>query len=233
MTGSRDTLSLNEGQARFILIDPTLRSAGWNLDDRTQVGFEVPVDGYDAEPWNGVTDRGYISVGEGGQQIHVEEYKRRVENRILEIVESHPALAAIREGREVTDEQLVDLERTLHRELGEGDLHLSPKLIRLAYGLKTDNFLGFLRHVLTLDAIPDYTQVVRRVFEQRIATHRYNADQIRFLRAVQELFLTQRTLVEADLYEPPLTVFGRNAVDRFFSPAEVREILDLTGRLAA
>ncbi len=180
-----------------------------------------------------IETRGYISVGEGGQQIHVEEYRKRVESRILQIVESHPALTAIREGREVTDEQLVDLERTLHRELGEGDLHLSPKLIRIAYGLKTDNFLGFLRHVLTLDAIPDYTQVVQRVFERHIAAHRYNADQIRFLRAVQELFLKQRRLAEADLYEPPLTVFGRNAVDRFFSPAEVREILNLTERLAA
>ncbi len=180
-----------------------------------------------------IETRGYISVGEGGEQIHVEEYRRRVESRILQIVETHPALAAIREGREVSDEQLVDLERTLHRELGGGELQLSPKLIRIAYGLKTDNFLGFLRHVLTLDAIPDYTQVVQRAFEHHIVAHRYNADQIRFLRAVQELFLKQRRMAEADLYEPPFTVFGRNAVDRFFSPAEVREILKLTDRLAA
>jgi len=180
-----------------------------------------------------IETRGYISVGESGQQIHVEEYRRRVEAHILQIVETHPALAAIREGREASDELLVDLERTLHRELGEGDLHLSPKLIRIAYGLKTDNFLGFLRHVLTLDAIPDYTQVVQRAFEHHVATHRYNADQIRFLRAVQELFLKQRRLVEADLYEPPLTVFGRNAVDRFFSSPEIDEILALTEKLAA
>jgi type I restriction enzyme, R subunit len=144
-----------------------------------------------------IATRGYISVGEGGQQVHVEEYRRRVEARVLKIVETHPALAAIREGREVTDELLVDLERTLHREHGEGELQLSPKLIRIAYGLKTDNFLGFLRHVLTLDAIPDYTQVVQRAFEHHVATHRYNADQIRFLRAVQELFLKQRRLTEA------------------------------------
>ena len=180
-----------------------------------------------------IETRGYISVGEGGQQIHVEEYRRRVEARILQIVETHPALAAIREGRELSDELLVDLERTLHRELGDSDLQLSPKLIHIAFGLKTDNFLGFLRHVLTLDAIPDYPQVVQRAFEQHVAAHRYNADQIRFLRAVQELFLKQRHLVEADLYEPPLTQFGRNAVDRYFSPAEVRDILDLTERLAA
>ena len=49
---------LSEGQARYILIDPALRGAGWNLEDRTQVGFEIPVDGYDAAPWNGVTEIG-------------------------------------------------------------------------------------------------------------------------------------------------------------------------------
>ncbi len=125
------------------------------------------------------------------------------------------------------------LERTLHRELGGSDLHLSPKLIHIAYGVKTDSFLGFLRHVLTLDAIPDYTQIVQRTFERHVAAHRYNADQIRFLRAVQELFLKQHRLVEADLYEPPLTVFGRNAVDRYFTPAEIKDLVELTDRLAA
>lgn len=56
MKKPQDTLSLNEAQARYLLIDPALERAGWNLADRTQVRFEVPVDGYDAEPWNGVTD---------------------------------------------------------------------------------------------------------------------------------------------------------------------------------
>lgn len=56
MKKPQDTLSLNEAQARYLLIDPALVRAGWNLDDRTQVRFEVPVDGYDAEPWNGAID---------------------------------------------------------------------------------------------------------------------------------------------------------------------------------
>ena len=74
MEKSRDILSLNEGQARYILIDPSLRDAGWNLDDRTQVGFEVPVDGYDAEPWNGVTD--YVLHDPSGNVLAVVEAKR-------------------------------------------------------------------------------------------------------------------------------------------------------------
>ena len=44
------TSQFNEAQARYILIDPALDKAGWKPHDRTQVGLEVPVDGYDAEP---------------------------------------------------------------------------------------------------------------------------------------------------------------------------------------
>jgi type I restriction enzyme R subunit len=180
-----------------------------------------------------IATHGYISVGEGGHQILIEEYKRRVDARVLEIVEKHPALAALREGQEVTDDQLVDLERTLHRELGRDDIQLSSRNIRIAYGLRVDNFLAFLRHLLALDAIPDYHQLVHRGFERHIEAHNYNAEQIRFLRSVQEVFLAKRTLVEADLYDPPLTNFGRNAVERFFTPVEINDLLQLTQSLAA
>jgi type I restriction enzyme R subunit len=176
---------------------------------------------------------GYISVGEGGHQVLIEEYKRRVDARVLEIVERHPAITALREGREVTDDQLIDLERTLHRELGRDDIQLSSRNIRIAYGLRVDNFLAFLRHLLALDTIPDYPQVVQRGFERHIQAHNYNAEQIRFLRSVQEVFLAKRTLVEADLYDPPLTNFGRNAVERFFTPKEIGDLLHLTQSLAA
>jgi type I restriction enzyme R subunit len=180
-----------------------------------------------------IATHGYISVGEDGHQVLIEEYKHRVDARVLEIVEKHPAIAALREGREVTDDQLVDLERTLHRELGRDDIQLSSRNIRIAYGLRVDNFLAFLRHLLAIDAIPDYAQVVQHGFERHIQAHNYNAEQIRFLRSVQEVFLAKRTLVEADLYDPPLTNFGRNAVERFFTPQEIGDLLHLTESLAA
>ena len=40
-------------------------------------------------------------------------------------------------------------------------------------------------------------------------------------------------MVEADLYDPPLTNFGRNAVERFFTPQEIGDLLHLTQSLAA
>ena len=45
-----------EVKTRALLINPQLEKAGWNLSDRSQVRFEVPVQGYDPTPWNGFTD---------------------------------------------------------------------------------------------------------------------------------------------------------------------------------
>jgi type I restriction enzyme R subunit len=183
-----------------------------------------------------IAGKGYLMIGPSGQPMHVEEYRKRVEQRILDIADRHPALAAIRAGRQPNEGDLVDLERVLHNELTGADIQLSEKTARQAYGVRLDNhmgFLGFMRFVLDLDAIPDYAAVVARSFEEHITSQRYTGDQIRFLRSVQEVFLVKRRLAEADLYEAPLTSFGRNAVERFFTPDQIRGLVRMTERLAA
>lgn len=183
-----------------------------------------------------IAGKGYVLIGPTGQPVHVEEYRRRVEQRILGIADSSPALLAIRDGLQPSEAQLVELERLLHNELCAADIQLSDKVAKQAFGVRLDphlGFLGFARHVLQLDAIPDYEDVVERSFEHHITTHNYTGDQIRFLRAVQEVFITRGRLSNADLYEPPLINFGRNAVDRFFGPDEIAAIIAFTEELAA
>jgi type I restriction enzyme R subunit len=183
-----------------------------------------------------IAGKSYVLIGPSGQPVHVDEYRRRVEQRILDIAERDPALIAIREGREPAEEQLVALERLLHNEMESHDIALSDKVARQAFGLRLDprtGFLGFARHILELDAIPDFETVVAHSFDKHITTHNYTGDQIRFLRAVQEVFIARGQLSQGDLYDPPLTNFGRNAVDRFFTPDEVAALLAFTETLAA
>ncbi len=88
--------------------------------------------------------------------------------------------------------------------------------------------------------LPDYKDLVARQFETYVIQHNYNADQIRFLRAVQSVFLQKRHLETADvstgstqrLYEPPLDMFGVDAVERWFTEKEVNDIIDFTGQLS-
>jgi type I restriction enzyme R subunit len=175
-------------------------------------------------------------IGPTGQPMHVEEYRKRVELRILGITDQHPALIAIRAGLPPSEGDLIDLERVLHNELTNPEIQLTEKTVRQAYGVHLENragFLGFVRFVLDLDAIPDYAAVVAHSFEDHITANRYTSDQIRFLRSVQEVFIAKRRLAEADLYEAPLTNFGRNAVERYFTPDQIRGLVQLTDRLTA
>jgi type I restriction enzyme R subunit len=183
-----------------------------------------------------IAGRHFVLVGPQREQVHVEEYRQRVEMRIQAAAENHPALAAIREGRTPTDAQLVDLERVLHNELTSPDLGLTEKVARQAFGARLDNrsgFLGFLRFLQGLDALPDYSSVVANSFQVHVAQNHYSGDQIRFLRSVQDVFLVKRRLAVTDLYEAPLTNFGRNAVDRYFTPDQVNNLVRLTDSLSA
>ncbi len=65
---------ISEQQTRYSIIDPQLKKAGWNLSDRTQVGFEIPVAGYDATPFEGITD--YCLYRTNGDVLAVVEAKR-------------------------------------------------------------------------------------------------------------------------------------------------------------
>ena len=177
--------------------------------------------------------RGYILLKGGSERIYVEEYKKRVDERILQLVETHPTIAAIDRGEEVSDEQLIELEHALRIKLGNGDLELSEENIRRAYGLKVGSFLGFLRDLLALSNIPDYQDIVRRQFEIYISGHHFNGDQILFLRAIQNVFLQKRRLQLLDLYESPFTAFGTDAVERLFTSEQIHDILNFTNTLAA
>jgi type I restriction enzyme, R subunit len=65
---------ISEAKTRKEMIDPQLEKVGWTLRDHSKVNIEIPVDGYDAEPWNGVTD--YTLYRENGEVLAVVEAKR-------------------------------------------------------------------------------------------------------------------------------------------------------------
>jgi len=175
--------------------------------------------------------RGYIYLEKRSERMYVEEYRKHIEERIFFLADTHPTIQALRRGEQVNDSQLIDLERTLRSKLGTEEYELSEENIKKAYGLKVGSLLEFLRYVLELDNIPGYQVIVKHAFESFISEHQLNANQIRFLQVVQSVFLQKKRLALADLYGPPLTAFGSNAVERWFKDSEIKEILTLTDSL--
>jgi len=181
-----------------------------------------------------IATRGYITLTEGSERIYVQEYRDRVERKVTEIVDEHPTVDAIRRGETVSDEQLIELERTLRKGLSVKDIQLSTDNIRKAWGWRVNSFLGFMRHLLDFEELPNYETVVVKRFDEFIAEHHYSGDQILFLRTLQTEFLKKNKIDMVDLYNlPSIRTFGDAAVDRLFTESDKGKILRFTERIAA
>ncbi len=69
---------------------------------------------------------GYILLKGGSERVYVEEYRKHVEERILQLIDNHPTLAAISRKEQLSYHHWIALERTLHNNLGKGDIELTP-----------------------------------------------------------------------------------------------------------
>lgn len=184
-----------------------------------------------------VVRRGYVILGKSGNEVYLDNYREMVEQRVTELVANHPVIQMARAGESLSDDQLIEIERTLNLELSDSDLELTRKTLRQAYGSKTNSFLALLRHVLELDAadLPDYADLVRKRFDGYIQEHepQFNANQVQFLKLVASQLAQLGRLDVAELYQGPFATFGKDALDRYFEEDEIERLINLTRELSA
>jgi type I restriction enzyme R subunit len=174
-----------------------------------------------------------VILRKDSQRLYVEEYRKRVEERIEKLANEHPTIKRLRQGEPVCIEDLIRLEETLEVDLGTDEISLDDENMLKAFGVRVGSLVDFLKHVLGIETLPSHETIVHKAFDAFILEHNYNADQSRFLRVVQSVFLQRRKIEVADLYEEPFTSFGLNAVDKLFTESELEELVSLIQRLAA
>ncbi len=180
-----------------------------------------------------IESRKWVVVRKDSQKIYVDEYRKKVEEKILEITDKHPTITKLKAGEKVEVDDLINLEATLETELGTDEISLDDENMLKAFGVRVGSFVDFLKHVLKIEALPSFETIIQKAFDAFILEHNYNADQSRFLRVVQSVFLQRRKLELADLYEEPFSAFGLNAVAKLFTEDEIGEMIELVKRLAA
>lgn len=180
-----------------------------------------------------IDSRRWVILRKDSQRLYVEEYRKRVEERIEQLADKHPTIKRLKQGEPVAIEDLIRLEETLEADLGTDEICLDDENMLKAFGIRVGSLVDFLKHVLKIETLPSHEMIVRKAFDAFILEHNYNADQSRFLRVVQSVFLQRKKVEVADLYEEPFTSFGLNAVEKLFSEVEIQELVALVKRLAA
>ena len=175
-----------------------------------------------------IDSRRWVVTEPGGPRLMVEDYRTRVEARVRYLAQEHPTIQRLQAGEPVTLADLAALEQTLQQELASPEkLGLTPDNVRKTFGVQTSSLTDLLRHLLGLQHLTSFEDLVRQSFDAFISAHGYSAEQTRFLRTVQQVLLTTRHLHAADLYEPPFSNFGLNAVEKLFSQQDIEELLEM------
>ncbi|HEY5124577.1 MAG TPA: DEAD/DEAH box helicase family protein [Ignavibacteria bacterium] len=180
-----------------------------------------------------IDSRKWVILRKESKKVYVEEYRRKIEERILKLASELSAVAKLQKGETPSQKELEELEIKLHTELQNDEFSLDDDNMLKAFGVKVGSLVDFLKHILKLESLPSYMDIIGKAFDAFVLEHNYNADQSRFLRAVQTVFLERRKLDIADLYEHPFTNFGTNAVEKLFTEEEIEELIKLTKKLAA
>ena len=229
-----------EAETSSTVIDPMLKKAERNftaahdaLAPLMKYKKQLPSEPLELDLQDLIDNRKWVMVRKEGMKMMVDEYRKKVEEKIEKLAHRHPTIQRLKQGENVAVDDLMALEHTLEAELSSEEINLTDDNMLKAFGVRVGSLVDFLKHVLKLEALPTYEQIVRKAFDAFILEHNYNADQTRFLRTVQSVFLQKRRLETADLYEPPFSNFGVNAVEKLFSENEVDELMEMTKRLAA
>ena len=178
-----------------------------------------------------VGSREWIEFGPSGEGEYAKTYREKVEKKILELAEKHPALKKVKAGAPITDKDLADIEDTLNGP----ELFVTEENLRKAFQQPYGTFIQFIKNILGHYKFPDSEALVNESFQtyvvERNNRHPLTADQIRFLRTIKNVFAKKKHIEYADLFDDPFTRFGEDAALKLFSEKELKEVLRLFNKL--
>jgi type I restriction enzyme R subunit len=174
-----------------------------------------------------IAHRSWIIYGPSGEGAFAESYREQVEAMIKRLADELPALAKLKQGEPLSEDELASIADTLN----QADLFVTEETLRKAYANAEAALADFLRAILRDDVqLVDREQRINQAFERFIAEHGYlRANQLNFLRAVKAAVLRHARITRAALSEPPLSRSGK--VEALFQDDAIEELIDFANRL--
>ncbi|MBJ9968633.1 type I restriction endonuclease subunit R [Burkholderia seminalis] len=174
-----------------------------------------------------ITQRSWIIYGPTGEGAFTDSYREQVEAFVRRLADENPALAKLKRGDPVRDDELETIAATLN----QADLFVTADTLREAFDVPHASLLELLRHILREDArLPDRDTRIQVAFDAFITAHpKLRANQLAFLRAVKAAVLRHGRITRAALSQPPLTHVGK--VEALFAPQDIDELIALTERV--
>jgi len=171
-----------------------------------------------------------VEFGPEHSAVSVSQYRKMVEDLIMELTENNPILQKIKNGKEISEEEAQALATLLHEE----HPHITEDLLKSVYQNRKAKFLQFIRHILGIEILESFPDTVTHALEKFIQNHsNLSLRQLDFLNLLKEVILQKDTVKKSDLIESPFKLLHPDGIRGLFTPSEINEIVELTERLAS
>jgi type I restriction enzyme R subunit len=177
-----------------------------------------------------VTEKRFVEFGPEHERLPVLKYREKVEAAVRELVESNFVLQKLKNGMEITDQEIEQLGIILR----ERDPWVTEKLLQQVYDNRHAKFIQFIRYILGLGDLRSFSEEVTEAFTAFIAEHNtYSRQQIQFLLTLQTFILRKGSVEKKDLVREPFTTISPDGIIGLFKQKEIEEILKFTEQLVA
>jgi type I restriction enzyme R subunit len=161
------------------------------------------------------------------QQEYAKIYKEKVEKRIQTIAKKHPTILKIKNNEEITEKDIQKLEDTLN----SPELYITEDTLRKTYERPRGTLVQFIKAMLGLYSFPEPKKLIEEAFKTyMISRSDLNADQMRFLITLKNVFAQKKHIEMVDFYEAPFTNIGK-APRPLFKEEELKELVVLCNRI--
>lgn len=171
-----------------------------------------------------------VEFGPEHEVVNIRRYREMVEQRVKELSGYDLVLRKLKEGKNVSEEEVEHLVQLLHQQRP----YVTLSLLQKVYDNRHVKFVQFIKYILGLEEIQSLGEVVTKAFEEFMARHNnLTVKQLQFLDILRHFILDKGEVTRQDLVAPPFTQVHPDGILGVFKPQEINEIIELTQRITA
>lgn len=177
-----------------------------------------------------VSQKEYVEFGPAHEAIGIAKYRELVEQKVQEALKVNPILLRLKTEGHISETEAGELAEQLSRE----HPYITVDLLRKVYNNPKAKFEQFIRHILGMERLESFPEMVAGAFDVFIREHgSLNSKQLRFLDLLRRVLTEKGRVEKKDLIGPPFTRVHPDGVLAVFSAKEIDEIIMLIQRIAA
>ncbi len=174
------------------------------------------------------SEKQFIKFGPAHERITIQKYREKVEALIKKLEEENEILQKIKQGADITQEEVEELADTLN----EYDPYPTEENLQKAYDARKVMFLDLIKYIMGIGGLVTFSEKVSEAFAEFIAEHNTLApNQIQFLIVLRDFIINNGELTKKDLVSEPFTKLHARGFLGLFTPQLQTEILSFTNKI--